>query len=441
MDILMKRDLSRALLVWPVFFSCLAVGAYPAKITVDGYFYLSSGKALFTDNFSTHYLWIREPGYPVFLRGLQEMFGSSDVVLSFFQAWLLLSPISLLLFLLISNRGKIFSFLVPFVLLIAVATPQYMGYSGMVLKQPMLVANLVLCSVVVAYSYRRPTRRGFAAVASLIGLLTALSVAISLTQRYMWFATSIVCAVAWFRAGVRRPFRKIKIAQLQKGALACIILGSVCFLAGSVSLAWWDGVRSRNAPEEMQNSQVTVDETGRLALWLSDPGASFKEALDDFQALLMIGPTENSGGVKENELFSSIQAHPAWRCGAADEFTLEPYTAYGRSAISFSCRSEQLHGLANKIHGLGSLAYKMIMISGLFSFGLLALRRKLYRLLVLAPGMCFVIIYSASGSFVVDRYGLPFFPFALAAVATQGHDLFVRGVVGFKMNGQLTAVK
>ena len=63
-------------------FASLASRMY---VSWDGYLYLSSAKALFSPEFSTHYHWIREPLYPLYLWLIHTFFGNSDVFFSLFN--------------------------------------------------------------------------------------------------------------------------------------------------------------------------------------------------------------------------------------------------------------------------------------------------------------------------------------------------------------------
>lgn len=421
--------------VWPVIFSTLAIGAYPAKILVDSYFYLSSAMSMWTDQFATHYWWIREPGYPGFLRILMALFGTSDVVLTFIQNLFLLVPIGVLSYLVVPNRGRLFRILSPVPFIIAFGTPQYMGYGAMVLKQPLLVANLALASVVVALAYRIPTRRGLAKLSLILGVVTALSVTISIAQRYMWLVAAVLVAAAWSKPRIQGLPRELLGRQIMTGAIATVSLLMATYAGSAVSFAWWDDVREQHAPLDQQGFKFEVSEASALSLWFSQPTASAREAAEDFRSLLMLGPTENANGVKENELFTLFQADPYWRCGAADGFTYEPYTSFGRSGLSFSCRSNTLHGIVPHIHGFGSVAYRVVMVGGLLSALYLVWRRAMYRLLILAPGFAFVAVYSLSGVFTVDRYGLPFYPFAMAGCLVVVHGVAAAAVRAMTIQG------
>lgn len=63
-------------------FASLASRLY---VSWDGYLYLSSAKALFSPEFSTHYHWLREPLYPFYLWLIHTFFGNSDVFFSLFN--------------------------------------------------------------------------------------------------------------------------------------------------------------------------------------------------------------------------------------------------------------------------------------------------------------------------------------------------------------------
>lgn len=79
-----------------------SVSLSPYTISVDGFSYLKSSEVLFTNDFALYYTWIREPGYPLFIRlfenigglflvffiqGLIVAFGISATIHSFYKLY------------------------------------------------------------------------------------------------------------------------------------------------------------------------------------------------------------------------------------------------------------------------------------------------------------------------------------------------------------------
>ena len=116
-------------------------------ISADGYLYLSSARALFSPEFSTHYHWVREPLYPFFLWFIHNFFGAADyfyslanlIVLAFaasFAAWSF------------NFTRKIFLYFILIVFINSITV----GLAGSILQQTLLSA-LVLSLIPLIYRF------------------------------------------------------------------------------------------------------------------------------------------------------------------------------------------------------------------------------------------------------------------------------------------------
>lgn len=397
-------------LVWPALASLLASAMYSTKITVDGYFYLSSSRALFSDQMTTHYFWIRDPGYPIFLRMIQSMLGNADNWIIFAQAFLLLIPISVLCRILFAGQTRVSNIVTPLLLLISTATPQYMGYSAIILKQPLIVLTIGSMPILPWVALRLRRLRHFPIFSVCLFAINLLAISLTITTAYVvYFLTPLLLvALSWYpelrlnRQSLRELFIRVVIAFI--ATATPIMASSVIFNS------WWNGVRDGHSTDESAELVVGGNQLGR---WLESPLDSLGDSVHDARALLMLGPTDNANGIQENELYTSIQAHPAWRCGAADAFESEPYTTFGRQAVTFTCRSQLMHALTTKLHSVGSLVYRISNGIGVIAVGLMIFRRKIRLLTLISPVLIFAALYTLGNVFVVDRYGLPVFPFAL----------------------------
>lgn len=117
-------------------FAIPAILAYRLHITVDGYFYLSSAQSLIDKSFAANYLALREPIYPAFL-AIFLIAGAPSVLLAVVSSSLVglaYSGASQAL------KLPLRSWLLSGLLL--VASPTFVGYSGTVLQQTLMLGAL-----------------------------------------------------------------------------------------------------------------------------------------------------------------------------------------------------------------------------------------------------------------------------------------------------------
>jgi hypothetical protein len=65
----------RFVVMTTVFLTSSSVFFSPYTISVDGFSYLKSSEVLFSNNFAAFYTWVREPGYPLFIRIFEDFGG------------------------------------------------------------------------------------------------------------------------------------------------------------------------------------------------------------------------------------------------------------------------------------------------------------------------------------------------------------------------------
>jgi hypothetical protein len=397
-------------LIWPTLGSLIASAMYSTKITVDGYFYLSSSRALFSNQMETHYFWIRDPGYPLFLRIIQATFGNADVWIICVQAFLLIIPISLLCRIAFAGQSRMNAIVTPLLLLFAILTPQYMGYSAIILKQPLIVFLIGFMPILPWLALRLRRLRHFPIFSVCLFVINFLAISLTITTTYVVFFLTplLIFALVW------RPdlcfTRQASRELLIRAVIALVATALPISLSSAIFNSWWNGVRDAHSTDSSTELVVGGNQLGR---WFDSPFDSIEDSVHDARALLMLGPTDNANGVQENQLYTSIQAHPTWRCGAADSFESEPYTTFGRQAVSFTCRSQVMHSLTSIFHRSGSIAYQTMNGIGVIAVVALIIRRRFRLLMLVSPVLLFAGLYSFGNVFVVDRYGLPVFPFSL----------------------------
>jgi hypothetical protein len=397
----------------------VSLAAYPLKVTPDGFTYMSSARSIFSDLARANFLWVREPGYPLYLRVVTHLFGTGDWVISASQGFIMAGSLAVVAFLFFKTGNQKVHVLVPVALCFAYLIPQYFGYSSMVLKQPLIgavlpVAGLLLSSSVTA---RHPGRVLLLLATTLIG--AAVVPLISFNLKYYWvLVTAVICTTL-----VVRKFRLIQNYSTRKTlALRSVLL--LAFLLAFPLASWtianesldrWDTYKSEQTDGSAPESDYGLAGGETLKDSLLNPIDTFQRIWRETPKLLMIAPSDNAFGVKENDLYTSFQADPYWVCGAYDEFNYEPYSSFGRF-VSPTCRSRWAQGVVRDLHSFGSDFYVACSWSLLVAPFVMAIRRKLRLLVTLLSPYLFILMYGVHGGFTIDRYGHPLFPFAFVSL-------------------------
>lgn|GEM_PF-6223125 len=410
----------RYLLALPLVGALVAVIAYPLKVTVDGFFYLSSARGLWTEQDAELVYWSREVGYVIFLKALNYFFGSGDVMLSALQGVMLSAPIAILVGMTVRVRTIFSKFLIALVVVSTFWVPQYFGYSSLVLKQPLLVAFVGFAAFVAGLSHSVVRARSVIALLSLTVLGAFVAPHVAINMKYLWMWPGLVVPfVIYARRQRLMGLRKRQYGDnkshrfLGVRILFPLFFSAMIFVIGHVSQGLWDSYKKSNGADSALLVDYGMDESDAIFDRLTRPWTLVTGIKEEVPILMMLVGTDNVGGVKENELFTSIQADPVWRCGAYDAFYMPPYTEFG-SYIQGTCRSRVGQGIARSVHGWGSLYYKILMIAA-FVAPLVAFARRNWQVAtVLSCGVWFGLIYAAYGGYTIDRYGLPIFPFGVA---------------------------
>jgi hypothetical protein len=398
----------------------VAVACYPLKVTADGYHYMSSARALWTPEDSLFYYWIREPGYPFFLKALQYLFGSSDIPLSIFQSVMMSGAIAVLLGSVVQPKSRLAKMAVVSFGASTFFIGQFFGYSSFVLKQPMIVFFVALSAVLAGLSFvvKRSRSVILLLLAVLLGAVVAPQIAVSLKYFFLWPAFLVPMVLFIRRQRLMALRRKQYLIDSSKRIAIQKTVFPLAFSLMTVALMQlsensWDNYKAENGPATAR-LDYGFDESDNISNLILNPTRLLEGVMTKIPILLMFTPTDNPGKEMENILYTKIQADPAWLCGAYDEYSDPPYTEFG-SYMARSCRSREAQNLVRSILPTGTLLYRILMVMAMLTpLFALALKRWTH-FAIFGTGLWFALTYGFANRFTVDRYGLPIFPFGVAA--------------------------
>lgn len=399
---------------------------FPTALWRDSWFYLANARSIFSDDMQSFYYWVREPGYPLFIRALTEIFGNQDLLIVAVQS----AMMSVSVFIVVKHgRLKDQAEKTPFVnsaVIIGIFTSQYFGYSATILKQPLLVFLSALTVAAIRYvqsSTRRP-------IISWLGAMLAVFVSsfISISLSYTWTVVGVVTVIY----AVCRPGRVSAVKPRIAIDIGKIIVYTLLTLF--VSFQVIDSGRAILTSYESRVSGVVSDKTrlvetsssGAIGRMLSDPSSEIAEALQNVRSLTMLGPTDNYEGVKENNVFSAAQLESRWICGLFDDYEPDPWTErfieYGRY-LETSCRSPMFQDLLRFLHPYTYRFYQLSMLSMSLYVPLILFKRRFHDLALFAPAVWFLTLFSFGVRYTNDRYGLILFPFGLLALSQIANSM------------------
>lgn len=391
---------------------------YPAAIWRDSWYYLANARSIFTTDYPGFYTWSREPGYPFLLR--MVAFAKSDFLISSVQACLLVFALIIIVNPITAARKK--SILTLILGVLAVLTPQYFGYSSMLLKQPLMVIVAALTvpalSLSMGSNKLSPRRLLVTAVGG-----TFLATLIAVASAYFWISLSPAIGLAAYlnhrdkqhRSEIKRSKSILVLVVVTFGSFFCLYS---TFQAAQGVLSIF---RNRAVTEGTEGQALPqVSNVEALTTFLHDPFAGVMDAQQSASILLMLRGGSNGMGseVFENDLLTASQLHPDHKCGLRDNYGASEYEekffAYG-DYLELNCRSNSIMSLLRTLKPIGFLYYQFCMVLLIAVIPYLLLRRKYLDVLYFVAPLTFLAVYSLSGRYTNDRYGLVLFPFGLAA--------------------------
>lgn len=408
------------------FFLLITIGivvsmtGFPTALWRDSWFYLANAQSIFSDDMQSFYYWVREPGYPLLIRLVTEIFGKQDLTLVVIQSVMMSLAILIVVkygsFQGESKRPRF----VKSAILIGIFTSQYFGYSATLLKQPLLVFLSALTVVAIRYIQSRRGRP----ITTWLGtmMIVFFSSFISISLSYTWVIVGVLTVIYT----ICLPNRDGEVPLTSVRKLGKIIVYSI--LTVFLSFQVIGSGRSILSSYEVRVTGVVSDKTrlvetsssGAIGRMISKPASEIAEALQNVGSLTMLGPTDNFEGVKENNVFSAAQLESRWICGLYDDYNPDPWTErfieYGRY-LETSCRSPLAQNLLRAIHPYTYRIYQLSMISMFLYVPLILFKRRFHDLALFAPAIWFLTLFSFGVRYTNDRYGLVLFPFGLLALS------------------------
>ena len=398
----------------PVFIVSLALFAsavIPLLVTIDGIIYVANAKSILTSDFADIYTLYREPGYPLFLKGI-HFWGDAGVLIVLTQA-ALLAAAGLIAFyslsrLLTQEGPRRWQLLLLWVFL---ANPMFLGYSGTILQQALFTFQLAGFGLLLSWAIKTPQQLSKWIIALLGVTWYVLGVATSIGWMYLALlplaATLFILVLPTLMRGVDKfsPKKMIKIAF---AAIAIPIVLASTYSIGRQSYQAWDDFKKPYISQVKNNGYVIKPLTSIPSI--STPSDIANRTLS-LMNMVTIEPYE-----KENDLFMGIQMRRQSPSSSWDSaWEGEPQASYALNYFVMTNPGEILHNGYARLALVAPWWYQgSFVVMWLLTLGLLIARKwKPLAVLVLLP-INFLLVYAASNS-PIDRYGVPTYAFAAAA--------------------------
>jgi len=359
----------------------------PYTIPVDGFSYLKSSEVLFSTDFSRYYTWIREPGYPLFIRALSDLGG---LLLVFLVQGTSMTIGILATILAVYRLLGIDSTSWKTYLSGALAIALVGGYASTLLQQGLLIALFGLLMLIISrvITNRRVDFRTALMVFSLILLSTAIAVFMGLAFGLALFMTLVLSGVLNLRLLISYSLLSI--------------------LALSMVMVPWSQVKSTLAPAGVPDAiSVAASSTSNI---ISNFNADreFHEALMTQLALLNLGgelpPNSGLPIANENRIFGTPIYSRDQTCGRFLTF-LEPDDLWGKINTEFKdrCVPQPTLSLISRANSVFQFLFPLTGLALLVALVLAARVAKKLRPIVL-PAFVITLPYLVMDA-SISRYG------------------------------------
>jgi hypothetical protein len=271
-----------------VFLTSSSVFFSPYTISIDGFSYLKSSEVLFSNDFAAFYTWIREPGYPLFIRIFEDIGG---LFLVFFIQGLFVSFGILASILAVYRILKIDSVSWKTFVAAGIAIVLVAGYASTILQQASLIAFFGLLMLIISRIVTTRTLDIFTGVLVFVLLLlsTLTAVFIGLAFGLALFATLVFSGV-------------FNVKLLVSYSILSI-------LAFALVMVPWSQVKSAEAPVGAADALSIGASSAASLIGNFSPEKEIYEALLTQAALLNLGgefpPVSGLGVANENRIFGA----------------------------------------------------------------------------------------------------------------------------------------
>ena len=368
-------------------------------ISFDSFLYLESAESLFTSEFVSSYQWLREPGYPIFLRLVHDVLGDADVWLVAAQVTASVGGISLLFAAMFPKHS------VPrrLGIVLAAGNPILIGYAGWI-GQQILFMTIVCAVLATAIQAFRAEPGRWPSTTILGGILGAAAGLMSVLLAPLVGGIAFVLFTAGLRVRRSESIRGRHIATtgLAMGLMMLVTLGG-----------WWAIKASVYDPSAASRPD---------AIWIWDHGGSpttgdaFSRLPDKILGYAAL--TYDSTIVKDNisthhrafqlKVFGGILSPYNERCGYTFPGPSDgPSEDAGRYFVS-TCRPTWATNTHNALGWPALQLYRLAMIAVLLS-PVVALFRRDTRIAALTSAL-FLMPYVVSSGGPISRYAMPLYP-------------------------------
>jgi hypothetical protein len=375
-----------------LFLSVSSVLFSPYTVAVDGFSYLKSSEVLFTPDFATFYTWVREPGYPLFVRLLEDLGGLFLVFM--FQALIVAfgilatthSAYRLLKIEEVSWRTFVSSGLA--IVLLA-------GYSSTLLQQAILIGLFGLLLLVIS---RVVLQQEVNLVTGL--LIFALFLFSTLTAVFIGLAFGLALFATLVFSGVW----KLKLL---------VSYSALSLVAFSIVMVPWYQIKSAQAPVNAFDAVEMAAFNTQATLTNFSPEKEFYEALSTQLAILNLGgefpPISGLGIANENRIFGSPIYSADHACG---RFLtgVDPDSLWGKIETSYRdrCVPQQTLSLISFVNRGAQFFYPLVGLALLVTL-VISIRPKSRYGPLIFPAFLVTLPYVVMDA-SISRYGALIIP-------------------------------
>jgi hypothetical protein len=359
----------------------------PYGISVDGFSYLKSSEVLFSADFAAFYSWIREPGYPVFIRVLNDVGGLLLVVL---VQGVLVTVGILATIVAVYRMLKIDHASWKTYLSAGLAIALVGGYASTLLQQSLLIPLFGLLLLVISriITNRKVDRKTALMIFSLFVLSTAVAVFLGLAFGLALFLTLVLSGV-------------LKLRLLISYSLLSL------FALSLVAVPWYL-VKSTFAPEGSPDAFSWASSATTNVISDFSPDKELSEALLTQLALINLGgdfaPTSGLPVSHENRIFGTPIYGPTNVCGRF-LVHMEVDELWGKINTDYTSRCVPWPTLA-LVSGVNSISQFVFPLTGVALLTALVLAVRLAKKLrpVIFPAFIITLPYIVMDA-SISRYG------------------------------------
>jgi hypothetical protein len=375
------------LVVFTVFCISTLVFLSPFTVSVDGFSYLKSAEVLFTEEFSSFYTWVREPGYPLFIwlfegiGGLLLVFLVQGLMISFGILSTQYATYRLLNFEIISWR----SFAAA-----GLATLLLSGYASTILQQAALILIFGLLMLVISRIVL--TRKLDVITLLLVFLLITTA---SIIAVFIGLAFGLALFATLLAARVFKPKVLLTYSMVSISAFALVMIP-------------WTQIKSNQAPKDSLDAVSMAVFSTNKTLTNFSLEKEFYEAILTQAALLNLGgefpPISGLGIANENRIFGSPVYTSDQACG---RFLtgVEPDTLWGKIETSYRdrCVPQRTLALISQANHFAQLFYPLVGLALLTTL-ILSIRYRAHLRPIILPAFLITLPYIVMDS-SISRYG------------------------------------